>query len=110
MICDGVSAGYKIPYQESTSNAGKPPSEIVGSSGNKLLRFKLVTPSARSLPLRTCGIVIASAEKFTATCPPIASVSANVDPLYGMWVNSIFARLLNNSAARCVADPLPEDE
>src|SRR5689334_24995858 len=52
MIACGVRAGANNPYQLTSSNPGTPDSARVGRSGNARERVRLVTASARSLPVR----------------------------------------------------------
>ena len=48
----GVPAGAHIPYQIGKSNPATPASAIVGTSGSKLERRAVVTPSGNKLPSR----------------------------------------------------------
>ena len=51
----GTEAGATTPNQEVTSKPGIAASAIVGTSGKARERLALVTASAVSLPLATCG-------------------------------------------------------
>ena len=66
----GRLAGPYTPCQEYISNAGKPCSIIVGTSGSAADRFAAVTPSARTLPARICGRVAIIVPNMPAMWPP----------------------------------------
>jgi hypothetical protein len=63
MISRGVAAGTAMPNHEPVSKPFRPCSSSVGVSPAAAIRFKLVTPSARTRPLFTCGIVDTIAPK-----------------------------------------------
>ena len=81
----------------------------MGSSGAAGERFALVTASALSLPLFTCGIADSIVSNISAAWPPMTSVSAGALPLYGTWFILTPAMELKSSAERCVDWPLPEE-
>ena len=72
----GTPAGTTTPLHVVTSNPGTPASEIVGSSGIAGERLRLVTPSARTRPAFTCGVIDARLSKTRCTRPAITSVIA----------------------------------
>ena len=83
---------------------------MVGTSGSSASRFSDDTPSASSLPSRTCGTALAIGAMKNCTRPVIASASASGMPLNGMCTTSIFAMLFSSSPAKCVPLPIPADE
>ena len=58
-------------------------------------------PSARSLPLFTCGTVEVGLENISATWPPSRSLIAGPAPLYGTCTRSVFVVSLNSSPTMC---------
>ena len=53
MMWRGVPAGASSVDRCTTSKPGRPASAMVGMSGQRFERFRLVTPSARSIPEET---------------------------------------------------------
>jgi hypothetical protein len=53
----------------------------VGTSGRDDTRWAEVTASARILPVASCDITDTVLPQYSATCPPIRSVSAVLAPL-----------------------------
>ena len=106
----GVPAGTQIPYQIGKSNPATPASAIVGTSGSKVERRAVVTPSGRSLPSRIRGNTIAiGAIKYVvrpsmvpATISAIASVGRG-----GTSTALIPALRLNFTTPKCVPVPRP---
>ncbi len=70
-----------MPCQLDTSNPGTPDSAMVGTSGAAAARFAVDTPSARSLPLFTCGSAGGMVLKTRCTRPETRSVMIAVAPL-----------------------------
>src|SRR6185436_11693875 len=103
----GVPAGARMPHQLVTSKPGTPPSAIVGTSGMAGLRCAPLTPSAFSLPERTCGIICTRLPRFICTCPAITSVIAGPPPLYCTITKLVFDCRRNSSVAMCWKLPMP---
>src|SRR5215510_13381653 len=82
---------------------------MVGTSGSVSQRAAVVTPSARSLPVRTYSSDAATVLKVACTWPLTASVKAGASPRYGTWITVIPAISLNSSCARWLVEPTPKD-
>ena len=80
-IAAGVVAGTITPVQLVIVSCGNPSSAVVGTSGSSGWRSLLVTASARSLPLFTCGSDSGKFDTMRSICPPMRSVSDGVPPL-----------------------------
>jgi hypothetical protein len=94
----GVAAGTTTPYHSITlDSSGRPASCAVGTSGSAGLRLVSMTPSARSLPLFTCGTVEVGLENISITWPPSRSLIAGPAPLYGTCTRSVPVACLNSS-------------
>ena len=105
----GVLIGTLTPFQPTISISGKPPSVIVGTSGTAGERLGLVMPSARNLPLCTCGTAACATTNIICTCPASTSVTAGATPLYGTCTMLIPADSLKSSAASWVVVPVPAE-
>ncbi len=70
-----------MPNQVKTSKPGTPDSLTVGTSGSALLRFAVVTASARNLPAWICGIDEPRPSKNTSTSPASSAMIAGPLPL-----------------------------
>ena len=79
MAC-GVPAGAMTPCQGLTSKPGMV-SAMGARSGAKKARCALDTPSARSLPLCTCGQLVVAASMVATTWPLSRSVTIGAEPL-----------------------------
>ena len=64
-----------------------------------VVRFALVTPSARSRPDFICAVTEGRLTITICTFPAMRSVSAGAMPLCGMCTTSIFAADFNTSIA-----------
>src|SRR5262249_43711665 len=96
-IACGVPAGANAPIQVATSYAGTPDSSIVGTSGRRGTRFRVVTASVRSLPDCMPAWAVARSAKITCVSPDITPVTAGAPPRNGMFVISTWAMALNSS-------------
>src|SRR5436190_1347441 len=72
----GVAAGATTPNQPIASKPGTPDSTMVGTEGNALARFALVTASALMRPDFTYGLATTMFSKLIAIWPPITSAMA----------------------------------
>src|SRR5687767_14143754 len=91
------------------SNPLRPASLTVGTSGTAGLRAGVVTASARIRPAFTLVTAGGIVEKTSATSPASSACTAGALPLYGTWIRSTPAMVLNVSPDRCNIVPLPED-
>ena len=105
----GVPAGANTPYQVLTSKSLKPDSDTVGTSGMDELRLAEVTASGRSLPDLIWAMADGTEDMSKSTLPDSASISAGLEPLYGMWLSLMPAAFSNRSPARWMEVPLPGD-
>ena len=80
MMAAGVLTGTKKPYHDITSKPGSPDSATVGNSGALGKRSALLTPSARTLPARTCGMVAPAVLNIMVMRPGIRSFIAGPAP------------------------------
>src|ERR1700687_1192623 len=98
----GVPAGANMATQAVTSKPASPGvSEIAGSSGIRAERLTLETPIARSLPALTRDCPAAMSVIPYEPCPPIPSVIACGELLYGMGVTVIPAALAKLAPTTC---------
>ena len=82
MISPGVAAGARTPNHGFISNPQRvPPRCMVGTLGSDGERWRLVTPSARSLPEARCGATVAIGMNPIGTWPATRSVVAGALPL-----------------------------
>ena len=81
---------------------------MVGNSGIRRERLALVTANARTFCDLICGITDSEVAKMSWHWPAITSTSAGAALLYGTCTIRTPAILLNNSADRCAAAPMPE--
>src|SRR5258705_11903207 len=109
MMAGGVLAGASSPYHALASYPGSPDSAMVGISGRPDARFALVTPSARSRRVCTCGMAEGPVGNESDTWPAMRSVIACALPLYGTCTILMPAIDLKSSAARWGGVPLPAD-
>ena len=77
----GVRFGAKMPNQTLVSKFSKPNSTMVGTSGSCLVRFAVVTASARSLPARISWFDEDTLSNIISIRPPMMSASAGPLPL-----------------------------
>ena len=84
---------------ERTSTPSTPASFTVGTSGIRAERLGPATASARSLPDLTCGNAVKRLGNMNCVCPPIVSLTAGAEPLYGAPSITTPALSLNSSAA-----------
>ncbi|MNI42620.1 hypothetical protein D3C73_969200 [compost metagenome] len=106
----GVPAGANTPDHKLTSYVEKPgASEIDGTSGSTGKRWRLVTPSARTLPCFTCSMKLEDVSIIIEIRPARKSLMAPEVPLYGIWRISTPAVDLNISPARWLVVPLPDE-
>ncbi|MNC84601.1 hypothetical protein D3C83_01590 [compost metagenome] len=83
---------------------------MAGTCGRSRRRAAAVTPSARSLSARMCGMPVETGAKNTEVSPEVAAVSAGPPPLYDTCSIFTLTRPLKYSAARCVPLPVPAEE
>src|SRR5689334_24901743 len=107
MMSRDVPAGARMPNHELASNAGTPDSAIVGTSESAGARFVDVTATARSLPPLMCGSADGRLSNITCTWPPMRSVSAGAEPLYGMCDICTPGMDLKSSPERWIDVPFP---
>ena len=96
-------------YSTSCSRPLWPASATVGTSGASVLRWRLVTASAVTLPAFTCGSRPGVASTPPLTSPLRMAVTAGVLPLYGTWVMFMPVASWNSSAARWPGLPAPAE-
>src|SRR3989338_3348969 len=82
---------------------------MVGNSGTADERFTVLTPSAFSLPLLTCGSAGGRLRIASDTSPVITPSTADGAPLYGTCTILILAMVRNSSPERCAVLPLPPE-
>ena len=81
MTARGVPAGASSAERCATSKPGSPASAMVGSSGSRFDRVRLVTPSARSVPAATLPCAAGIGANIIEMCPPRRSLIAGPVPL-----------------------------
>src|SRR5258705_8212297 len=101
----GKPAGAWKPYQLAASKSLTPTSSKVGISGAPAVRWRVDTPSARSLPALNCGTTLGIVENVDWICPAITSATAGPVPLYGTCVKLIPVRSLKSSPTSWVIAP-----
>ena len=69
----------------------------------------MLIASARSLPLLTCCCDERIGSIIHCTCPPIRSVTAGAEPLYGTWVACTPACASSIAPATWLVVALPDD-
>jgi hypothetical protein len=109
VTCAGVPAGTNKPYQNEISYSGSPASAMPGTPGTSGVRLRLVTARARSLPACTSGRTEGGVANESCVSPASTDCTAGAPPLNGTCTMSIPARRTNSTAARCGAEPLPEE-
>src|SRR5206468_6050102 len=105
----GVPLGRKMPCQKVCLNPGTPASSTVGTFGRLGLRFGLVTPRSRTLPVSPSWRASGMMSNMTWTSPPRSAPVAGPLPLYGTCFILVPAMILNSSPKRCWVDPIPAD-
>src|SRR5712691_12385679 len=78
---------------------------MVGTSGSRRTRCKVVTAKVRSLPDCIPALAEATSAKITWVSPAMVPVTAGAAPRNGMLAMSTPAMALNNSSASKVAVP-----
>ena len=73
------------------------------------MRARLVTASARSRPACTSGSTEGGVANESCVSPASTDCTAGAPPLYGTCTISTPARRWNSTAARCGAEPLPDE-
>ncbi|MNX81541.1 hypothetical protein D3C86_1132320 [compost metagenome] len=102
----GVPAGAARPYH-CVMVISMPSSLKVGTSGNTGLRWLPVRASTRNWPCCTCGTSGDAVAKNMSICPPIMSVMAGPDPLYGTCSSFRWPSSLIVSMPMWAAPPVP---
>ena len=64
---------------------------------------------ALTLPALMCGMIAIVVSNIIGTWPPMRSVIAGAEPLYGTWIMSSLAVVRNNSPVMCCGVPLPAE-
>ncbi|MNT59973.1 hypothetical protein D3C72_1975250 [compost metagenome] len=82
---------------------------MVGTSGASAMRSLEVTASSFSLPVCSSGSAAVIWSNMKVTAPDDTSTMAGGVPLYGTCVSGTPIMLENNSPARCVDVPAPDD-
>ena len=72
-------------------------------------RLAVVTASAFSLPLRTCGNAGGMFGNAIVICPEITAMTAAGEPLNGTWTILMPAIVMNISPDKCAVEPLPPE-
>src|SRR5262249_7239554 len=109
MTAVGVRAGATRPNQVFASKPWYPASAMVGTSGNDPTRLDDVTARARRVPPLICASAEGTEAMNDWICPPMRSVIAWADPLYGMCCSLMPAVDWNSSPVRCATVPFPGD-
>ncbi len=108
-ISAGVCTGAARPNHEDDTTPGSPASAKVGTSGSKGERVGQAMASALSFPARIFSTVVLTSLMNTSTSPLNNPSTAGPPPRYGTWMRSTPASRLNNSLARWMAPPAPDD-
>ena len=82
----GVLAGASRPIQKSNTKPGRPASDTVGTSGNAVERFAVLTASARMRLSRIFGMDASTGVNMKSTRPELTSTIVSGVPLNGMCV------------------------
>src|SRR5687767_6766126 len=98
-----------MPYQPTLLKPFRPDSSIVGVEGIRAARFRLVTPSAFSLPAVSRGCAAVMPGKLNAILPAALSTTTCDDPLYETCTMSALAITLKSSPAKKDELPMPEE-
>ena len=80
-----------------------------GTPGTSGVAARLVTASARSLPAWTSGSTEGGVANESCVSPASTDCTAGAPPLKGTCTMSTAARRWNSTAARCGAEPLPDE-
>src|SRR5262245_20663376 len=104
----GTPAGAKTPCQDVASKPGSV-AATGGTPGAVALGSVLVTASARIVPAFTCGQASVMLSKARSIRPPPSAFMTSATLRYGTCTILVPVLSWNNSAARCVEVPAPDE-